>query len=98
VCKRNEKNEVVRYKARLVVQDFLQNPLINFDETCSPVMNTITFRFLISLIVSKILQMHLMDVVIAYLYWSLDADIYMKIPEGFKMLEVYESNGSLLDF
>ena len=28
-----------------------------------------------------------MDVVTAYLYGSLDSDIYMKIPEGFKMPE-----------
>lgn len=31
--------------------------------------------------------MRLMDVVTAYLYGSLDSDIYMKIPEGFKMPE-----------
>ena len=29
--------------------------------------------------------MHLMSVVIAYLYGSLDNEIYMKIPEGFAM-------------
>ena len=45
------------------------------------------FRYLISLAVSKNLEMRLMDVVIAYLYGSLDNDIYMKIPEGFKMPE-----------
>ena len=28
--------------------------------------------------------MHLMDVIIAYLYRSMDNDIYMKIPKGFK--------------
>ena len=31
--------------------------------------------------------MCLKDVVTAYLYGSLDSDIYMKIPEGFKMPE-----------
>ena len=30
-----------------------------------------------------------MDVVTAYLYGSLDSEIYMKIPEGFKMPEAY---------
>ena len=34
---------------------------------------------------SKNLEMHLMDVVTAYLYGSLDNDIYMKLPEGLKM-------------
>ena len=28
-----------------------------------------------------------MDIVTTYLYGSLDSDIYMKIPEGFKMPE-----------
>ena len=30
-----------------------------------------------------------MDVVTAYLYGSLDFNIHMKIPEGYKMLEAY---------
>ena len=45
-------------------------------------MDAITFRYLISLAVSKKLDMRLMDVVTAYLYGDLDTDIYMKIPEG----------------
>ena len=36
--------------------------------------------------------MRLMDVVIAYLYGSLDCDIYMKIPEEFKMPEALVQN------
>ena len=47
-------------------------------------MNAITFRFLISLVVSEGLDMRLMDVITTYLYGSIDNDIYMKIPEGFK--------------
>ena len=35
--------------------------------------------------------MRLMDVFTAYLYGTLDNDIYMKIPEGFKMPEAYKS-------
>ena len=91
VRKRNEKNEVVRHKARLVAHGFSQRPGIDFDETYSPVMDTITFRFLISLAISKRLEMRLMDVVTAYLYGSLDSDIYMKILEGYRMREAYNS-------
>ena len=79
----------MRYKARLVVQGFSQRPRIDYDETYSPVMDTITFRFLISMAISKRLEMRLMDVVTAYLYGSLDFDIHMKILEGYKMPEVY---------
>ena len=55
---------------------------IDYDETYSPVMDVITFRYLISLVVSEKLSMQLMDVVIAYLYGDLDMKIYMKVPEG----------------
>ena len=54
-------------------------------------MDTYTFRFLMSLAASKNLDMHLMDVVTAYLYGSLDNEIYMKIPEGLKMPEALSS-------
>ena len=57
----------------------------------SPVIDTITFHFLISMAVSKRLEMCLMDVVTAYLYGSLDSDIHMKIFEGYKMPEAYTS-------
>ena len=48
-------------------------------------MDAITFRFLINLAVSEGLDMHLMDIITTYLYESMDNDIYMKIPEGFKL-------------
>ena len=87
VRKRNEKNEIMRYKTRLVAQGFLQRPGVDYEETYSPVVDAITFRYLISLAVSEGLDMRVMDVVTAYLYGSLDSDIYMKIPKGFKMPE-----------
>jgi len=53
----------------------------------SPVMDAITFRYLINLTVSKNLKIRLMDVFTAYLYGLLDSDIYMKISEEFKIPE-----------
>jgi hypothetical protein len=81
----------VRYKARLVAQGFLQKPGIDYEETYSLVVDAITFRFLIRLIVTESLDMRLIDMVTVYLYGSLDNDIYMKIPEGYKMSEAYNS-------
>ena len=83
--KRNEHGEVVRYKARLVAQGFTQRPGIDYDETYSPVMSGITFRYLISMAANLNLKMQLMDVVTAYLYGSLDSEIYMRVPEGLKI-------------
>ncbi|KAJ9551943.1 hypothetical protein OSB04_015988 [Centaurea solstitialis] len=87
VRKRNEKNEIVRYKARLVAQGFSQRPEIDYEETYSPVVDATTFRYLISLVIQEGIDMRLMDVVTAYLYGSLDTDIYMKLPEGLKLPE-----------
>ena len=82
-----KKNDITRYKVRLVAQGFLQKPGIDYKETYSPVMDAITFRYLISLTVSDKLDMRLMDVVTAYLYGDLDTDIYMKISEGLALPE-----------
>ena len=70
---------------RLVAQGFLQKPSIDYEETFSPVMDAITYNFLISLAVPKGLDMRIMNVITVYLYKSMDNDIYMKIPEGFKL-------------
>ena len=75
----------MRYKARLVAQDFSQRSEIEFDETYASMMDAITLRFLISLAAKERLDMRLMDVVTAYLYGSLDCDIYIKISERFKI-------------
>jgi hypothetical protein len=72
----------VRYKAKLVAQVFTQRPSIDFNETYSPIMNGITFRYILSLTTQKCLSLQLMDVVTAYLYESLDSDIYMKVSDG----------------
>jgi hypothetical protein len=57
----------------------------------SHIVDAITLRFLISLTITENLQMRLMDVVMAYLYGSLDNDIYMKVLEGLKMPEIFKS-------
>ena len=67
---------------------------VNYEETYSPVMDAITFRYLMSLSASNNLDMYLMDVVTAYLYGSLDNDIYMKISEGLKVPEALDSSKS----
>ena len=70
---------------RLVAQDFSQKLGIDYKETFSPIMDTINFHFLISLAVSKGLDIRLMNVITTYLYGFIDNDIYLKIPKGFKL-------------
>jgi hypothetical protein len=77
-----ERSPMKTYKARLVAQGFTQRPEVDFNKTYSPVINGITFRYLISLAIQKHLSLQLMDVMTAYLYGSLDSDIYMKVSDG----------------
>ena len=48
-------------------------------------MDTIIFRFLISLAFSEGLDIRLMNVITTYLYGFIDNGIYLKIPKGFKL-------------
>ena len=45
------------------------------------------FSFFIAIAASNKLDMQLMDVVTAYLHGLLEKDIYMKIPEGYKITD-----------
>ena len=55
-------------------------------------VHAITFRYLINLVVHEKLEMLLMDIVTAYLYGSLDHNIFMKIPEAFKVPKTYKDS------
>jgi hypothetical protein len=48
-------------------------------------MSGTTFRYLIWLAVGLNIKVQMMDIVIAYLYWSLDSKIYMKVPDGLRV-------------
>ena len=65
-------------------------------ETYSPVIDATTLRYLITLIVSGELSTRLMDVVTIYLYGTLDNEIYIKIPERFKVPELHISKSHIL--
>jgi len=75
----------------------LQRPRIDFNETYSPVVDATTFKYLISPIAHEVLNLHMMDVVTAYLYGSLDSDIYIKLSEGFNLPDA-NSSGSREDY
>ena len=62
---------------------------VDYEETYSPVIDAITFRYLIILVVHENLEIHLIVVVTTYLYGSLDNEIYMNGPEGLNIPESY---------
>jgi hypothetical protein len=63
---------------------------LNFNETHSPVMNGITFQYLISLAIQKYLSLQLIDVVIAYLYELLDSDLSIYVSMHSPLFVMYE--------
>lgn len=81
--KLDSQGRVVRYKVRLVAQGFTQRPGIDYDQTYSPVMDIVSFRYLLALTVQFSLKIHLLDVVTAYLHGNLDTTLHLTPPPGF---------------
>jgi hypothetical protein len=88
--KRNAEGQVVRYKVRLVAQGFSQRPGVDYTFTYSPVMDSGTFRYVLGMAVQYSLDTQLLDVVTAYLYGPLDADIHIRIPPDFLKADPFE--------
>lgn len=72
-----------RYKARLVVQGFLQRHMIDYNETFSPVARFESVRIILAFAALHDWEIEAMDVKTAYLNGDLDEVIYMRQPEGF---------------
>ena len=66
---------------QLVVKGFLQIPGIDFDETFSPVAHFETVRLLLAVSALEDWEIKVLDVKTAFLYGSLDEELYMEQPE-----------------
>ena len=73
-----------RFKARLVAKGFTQAPGLDYGETYAPVGRYATSRVLMCIASQKNWEIHQMDVSNAFLYGTLDEDIYMEQPTGFE--------------
>ena len=76
--KRNE-----TYRARLVACGYSQIPGVEFAENYSPVINDVTFRIMLVMMMMKNWDAKIIDTVTVFLEGDLDEEIFMKIPEGY---------------
>ncbi|RSH90639.1 hypothetical protein EHS25_001244 [Saitozyma podzolica] len=82
--KRDEKGQVVRWKARIVAKGYSQVPGVDFEQTYAPVGRTTSLRILLTLAAQRDLELRQADVEGAYLNGTLEEEIYMAFPEGYK--------------
>ena len=74
---------MVCYKVCLVAQGFTQQPGVDYNFSYSPVMDLGTFCYLLGMATQYFLDTQLLNVVTAYLYGPLDAQIYIRPPPDF---------------
>lgn len=81
--KKNSKEEVKRYKARLVVKEYKQHQGIDYEEVSAPVARLETIRLIISLAAQNKWKIFQMDVKSAFLNGYLEEEVYVQQPPGF---------------
>lgn len=79
----NQKGEVEKFKARLVVRGHTQREGVDYEETFAPVSRYETIRTLLAASVNEEMHVHQMDVISAYTQGELSNEIYMEQPEQY---------------
>lgn len=82
--KRDSNGNVVRHKARLVIQGFLQRKGIDYNETYSPVIRYNSIRLLLALAARFDLELEQMDAVTAFIQGDVSEEIYMAQPKEYQ--------------
>ena len=80
--KRGLSSKVEKYKARLVARVFMQEGGVDYAETYSPTVRFESIRMMVAAAASGGLHMEQMDVTTAFLYATLEEEVYLEIPEG----------------
>lgn len=75
--------EPPRFKARLVAKGFTQVEGVDYNEIFSPVVKHVSIRLILSAVVNFDFELEQLDVKTAFLYGSLDEEIFMSQPECF---------------
>jgi transposase InsO family protein len=80
--KKDEHDQIVKRKARIVAQGFSQRPGVDYDDTYSPVIRYDSLRLIIFIAIFKGWLLRQIDFDAAYLNGSLQHVIYARCPPG----------------
>jgi hypothetical protein len=75
------------FRARLVACGYSQVPGVNFQECFAPVINDVTFRILLIMMLTWNLKGKIVDIETAFLHGNLKEKIYMEVPKGMEANE-----------
>ncbi len=80
--KRDVNGDIAQFKARWVVQGYLQQYGVDFDQTYAAIMKPMAFRVLFAIAAYYDFDIDQMDVKTAFLYGLIDQLVYVQIPKG----------------
>ncbi|CAG8720567.1 1889_t:CDS:1, partial [Acaulospora colombiana] len=80
--KRDADGKIERYKARLVAKGYAQREGIDFTDTFAPTARFAALRTIIAKAAQEDWLLHSVDISTAFLNGSIDADVFMEVPEG----------------
>ena len=76
-------SEIDKYKARLIMKGYTQVEGLDYMDTFAPVTKFTTIHSLLALAAQHDLEVHQIDVKVAFLNSELDEEIYLRPPPGF---------------
>ena len=82
--KLNEEGKIIRNKARLVAQGYVQEEGIDYEETYAPVARLDAIRLLFSFACANDFRLFQMDVKSAFLNGIIKEEVYVEQPPGFE--------------
>ncbi|KAJ9543719.1 LOW QUALITY PROTEIN: hypothetical protein OSB04_023426 [Centaurea solstitialis] len=82
--KTDERGIVIKNKARLVAQGYTQEEGIDYDDVFAPVTRIEAIRLFLAFASYKGFKVYQMDVKSAFLYGTIDVEVYVSQPPGFE--------------